>query len=223
MTIKNKMNPKDLAKAIDHTLLTPNVTVNEVKQLCKEAIEYGFAAVCVPPYFVKEAVKGLEDYPIKVATVIGFPMGYSATPAKVEEVKRAIDEGIDEIDVVVNICAIKEGNWSYVRNDIDSMTRAAHLKGKIIKVIFEMGLLETEEITRLCQICKEVDVNYIKTSTGVNGLPATVGMVKMLKAQVGKEVKIKASAGIRTYEDAIQLINAGANRLGTSAGTKIVS
>lgn len=217
------MNPKDLAKAIDHTLLTPNATVNEIKQLCKEAIEYGFAAVCVPPYFVKEAVKQLENHRIKVATVIGFPMGYSATPAKVEEVKRAIDEGIDEIDVVVNICAIKEGNWSYVRNDIDSMTRAAHLKGKIIKVIFEMGLLEMDEVKQLCKICQEVDVNYIKTSTGINGTPATVEMVKTLKALAGKEIKIKASAGIRTYDDAIQLINAGAHRLGTSAGTKIVS
>ncbi len=219
----HRMNKKSIASNIDHTLLTPNATVEEIHQLCQEAIVHGFAAVCIPPYFVKEAVKLLENHRIKVATVIGFPMGYSATPAKVEEVKRAIDEGVDEIDVVINLCAVKQGNWNYVRNDIDSMTRAAHLRGRIIKVIFEMELLNDEEIAKLCVICNETDVNFVKTSTGLNGGAATVEMVQQLKSLTKNDIRIKASAGIRTYEDAQQLIDAGASRLGTSAGTKIIS
>ena len=142
---------KELAKKIDHTILKPDCTFTDIKKLCDEAKTYSFASVCVPPYYVKEAFKQLEDSLTKVTTVIGFPMGYSTTPAKVEEVKRAIVEGVDELDVVVNICAIKEGNWSYVRNDIDSMTRAAHLRGKVVKIILEVGLLTNSEIEQVCK------------------------------------------------------------------------
>ena len=216
------MNPKEIASRIDHTLLKPDATHDEIVQLCEEAATNKFAAVCVPPYFVKAAAQLLEDKMTKVATVVGFPMGYSATPAKVEEVKRAMDEGADEIDVVVNICAVREGNWSFVRNDIDSMTRAAHLRGKAIKVILEVGLLKEGELKKLCDICNAVDVNFVKTSTGVNGSPATPEMIKTLRSLLNDTVKIKASAGIRTFEHAKALVEAGAHRLGTSAGLDII-
>lgn len=216
------MDNTSLAQVIDHTILRPDVSVATITQYCQEAIAHQFAAVCIPPYFVKAAVKALDNSRVKVATVIGFPMGYAMTPAKVEEAKRAIDEGADELDMVVNLCAIKEQNWSYVRNDIDSVTRAAHLKGKAIKVIFEMSLLTDDEVAQLCQICNEVEANYVKTSTGIIGSAATVAMIHQLKQHLDPSIKIKASAGIRTREQALALLDAGAHRIGTSAGLQII-
>lgn len=213
---------KALAKKIDHTLLAPNCTYNEIERLCDEARTHNFAAVCVPPYYVKDAARILEDNMTKVATVIGFPMGYSNTPAKVEEVKRAIDEGVDEIDVVINILAIKNGNWSYVRNDIDSMTRAAHLKGKQIKIIVEVGLLTEEELKQVCDLCNEIDVNYVKTSTGIIGSPVNVKQVQQLRSFLKSDIRIKASGGIKTSKFAEELIEAGASRIGASASLEII-
>lgn len=206
---------------IDHTILRVDCRMEEIKKLCEEAITLNFASICIPPYFVKETARYLEHSRVKVATVIGFPYGYSATPAKVEEIKRAINEGADEVDVVINICALKEGKWNYVKNDIESMTLAAHLKGKVIKVIFETSLLSQEEILKLCDICGQLGVNFVKTSTGVNGEGATVEIVDFLRKNLPKEVKIKASGGIRTIEQAQALVDAGATRLGTSAGVAI--
>jgi deoxyribose-phosphate aldolase len=211
----------NLNTAIEHTLLKPDTTTQQVKEICQEAIQYGFGAVCIPPFFVKTATQQLEDTSIKVVTVVGFPMGYSAIPTKVEATKRAVDEGADEVDMVVNIAAIKDGNWSHVRNDIDSVTTAVHLKGKAIKVILETGLLSVAEIKQLCDICQAIGVNYIKTSTGINAGGATIEMVKLLKENV-TGIKIKASGGIRTKAFAMQLLEAGADRIGTSAGIKIV-
>lgn len=206
---------------IDHTILRVDCRMEEIKKLCEEAITLNFASICIPPYFVKETARYLEHSRVKVATVIGFPYGYSATPAKVEEIKRAINEGADEVDVVINICALKEGKWNYVKNDIESMTLAAHLKGKVIKVIFETSLLSQEEILKLCDICGQLGVNFVKTSTGVNGEGATVEIVDFLRKNLPKGVKIKASGGIRTIEQAQALVDAGATRLGTSAGVAI--
>ncbi len=216
------MNTKKIAPHIEHTLLKSNITSDDIEQLCTEAIQHGFYAVCIPPYFVKKAVWQLQEQPIKVVTVIGFPMGYQATPAKVEEVKRALDEGADEVDVVVNVCAIKDKDWNYVHNDIKSVTWAAQMKGKVIKVIFEMGLLNDREVEKLCDICNEIGVSFVKTSTGFNGKPATVSMVQLLKSFIKNDIEIKASAGIRTKSEAIALLNAGATRLGTSASISIV-
>lgn len=212
----------DIASYIDHTTLKADCTLEDVKIKCKEAIDFQFKAVCIPPYYVKNAVDLLEKSKVKVATVVGFPMGYSATPAKVEEIKRAIDNGAEEIDVVANICAIKEGQWNYVKNDIESMTMAVHLKGKLIKVILETALLSASEIEKLCHICAEIKVDFVKTSTGFNGGGATVQVVSFMKSLLPKEIKIKASGGIRTKEDAIRLIEAGASRLGSSSGVSIV-
>lgn len=217
------MHNKSLANKIDHTLIKPNCTPKDIERLCEEAATYQFAGVCVPPYYVKEATRILENHLTKVITVIGFPMGYSTTPAKVEEVKRAIDEGADEIDVVINICAIKHNNWSYVRNDIDSMTRAAHLKGKQIKIIIEIGLLTEEELKQVCNICNDIDVNYVKTSTGYHDTePVTVKDIAFLRSLLKQTVKIKASGGVRTAIDAQNLLEAGASRLGSSASLQII-
>lgn len=213
---------KELAKKIDHTILKPDCTFTDIQKICEEAKTYGFASVCVPPYYVKEASKQLEDTLTKVSTVIGFPMGYSTTPAKVEEVKRAIVEGVDELDVVVNICAIKQSNWSYVRNDIDSMTRAAHLRGKVVKIILEIGLLTKSEIEEVCKMCNEIEVNYIKTSTGYHTNSITSEDVRHLKSLIDPKIKIKASGGIKTQKQAKDLLEAGANRLGASASLEII-
>lgn len=213
----------DIASFIDHTILRPDCTKGDIKRICLEAIEHNFCSVCVPPYYVGTAVRILEDKPVKVATVIGFPMGYSPTPAKVEEMKKAMDEGVDELDVVINICAVKNKDWNFLRNDIYTMTTAAHLKGKVVKVIIETGLLTEEEITKVCELCLEIKPDFVKTSTGYNGEGASVYSVRLLKKLLGKSIRIKASGGIRDQEMALQMIEAGAKRIGTSSGIKIVS
>ena len=211
----------ELASYFDHTLLKPDTATADIRRLCAEAIDYKFAAVCVPPFFVPEAVQTLEPYPVKVATVIGFPMGYAATVAKVEEIKRAIDEGVDELDVVINLCAVKNGNFNFVRNDIESMTMAAHSKRKVIKVILETALLSLDEVKILCDTCNELEVDFVKTSTGMHG-GATVEMVSFLRSHLNKGIKIKASGGIKSFFDAQQMIEAGAVRLGSSSSVQIM-
>ena len=212
----------NLVSFIEHTLLKADCTKEDVLRICEEARQFNFCAVCVPPYLVKYAKQALKDSLIKVVTVIGFPMGYSAIAAKVEEIKRALNDGADELDVVVNIIAVKNKEWSHVKSDIDSTTRAVHLKGKTVKVIFETGLLSNEEIKKLCEICTEIEVDYVKTSTGYNGSGASPETISLLKQNLSKKIKIKASGGIRTKEAAIKLIEAGANRLGCSASIAIV-
>lgn len=213
-----------LASYIDHTILSPLCTAADIRKLCSEAIDRRFAAVCVPPFYVRDARQLLERSPVKLATVVGFPMGYSTTSAKVEEIKRAIDEGADEVDVVINICAVKNQNWNFVRNDLDSMATAAHLKGRQIKVILETGLMNEEEIRRLCDICLDVKPDFVKTSTGFNGPGATVPIVRLLHGLVRDSgIRVKASGGIRTKADAQAMIEAGASRIGTSSGVAIVT
>lgn len=212
----------ELAPYIEHTILSPDCTVKEIENLCREAKKHQFVAVCIPPYYVKDAVKFLEGTKVKVVTVVGFPMGYSHTPAKVEEVKRAVDEGADEVDVVVNICAIKNKNWHFVKNDVESMTMAAHLRGKIVKVILETGLLDRQEIAKMCEICNNIGVDYVKTSTGVNGGGASVDIVRFLKKNLAGKVKIKASGGIRDKEKATKLIDAGADRIGSNSSLDLI-
>ena len=194
----------NLAPYIDHTILKPDCVAADIEQLCSEAIEHQFAAVCIPPFYVKDAFQHLKTHPVKVATVAGFPLGYSTTFAKVEEIKRAIDDGADEVDVVINISAVKNG--------------------KQIKVILETGLLSDEEISRLCALCKDIGPEYVKTSTGFNGPGAKVSTVRFLQENLqGTPIKIKASGGIRTPKKAQSMIKAGAQRIGASAGVRIVT
>lgn len=212
-----------IASYFDHTSLKPDLTIKDVQALCAEAVEHQFAGVCVPPFYVPDAAQALDGAPVKLATVVGFPLGYSATAAKVEEIKRAIDEGAQELDVVVNIAAIKSGNWNFVRNDIDRMVTACHIKGKVIKVIIEGGLLTDEEMKEVCAICNDLEPDFVKTSTGFNGPGATVEMIQTMRSLLKKNIKLKASGGIRDAASAQALIDAGANRLGSSSGVAIVT
>lgn len=212
-----------IASLIDHTVLKPDATLADIKQVCKEAVDHGFAAVCVPPFYVAPARQALEHSSVKLATVIGFPLGYSATFAKVEEIKRGIDEGADEFDIVINIAAVKNGNWSFVHNDIDRMVTICHLRAKQIKVIIETALLTEAEILEVCKICNDLEPDYVKTSTGFNGAGANPEVVHLLRSNLKDGIKIKASGGIRTLKDAQELVEAGADRLGTSRGLELVA
>lgn len=213
----------NIAEYIEHTYLKPDCTQAIVKQLCEEALEHNLAGVCIPPVFVADAARWLEDSTVKVVTVVGFPMGYSATAAKVEEVKRAIDDGAQEVDMVINISAVKGQRWAIVRSDIDSVTRATHLKGRVVKVIVETALLTPEELNQVCAICTELEVDYIKTSTGFNGRGASVEDISNIRSASGANVKIKAAGGIRDRATAEALIEEGAHRLGTSSAQAILS
>ncbi len=213
----------NIASKIDHTLLKADASEKEIKKLCNEAREFGFAAVCVPPYFVRKCKMWLKDSHVKVATVAGFPLGYANTPAKVEEARRAIDEGADEIDMVINVIALKAGDMNYLRNELTSAATIVQLRGGKLKIILETGLLTDAEIITACELCKELTVDFVKTSTGFVQPGATVEAVKLLRANLPKSIKIKASGGIRDKAFALDLIAAGADRLGCSASVKIVT
>ena len=213
----------ELAKLIEHTTLKPDTTSADVRRLCEEARQYGFAGVCIPPLFVREARRALgDDSPVRVVTVVGFPMGYSAIPAKSEEIKRAIDEGADDIDAVINIAAVKSDNWSHVERDIEAVARATHMRGRELKLILECGLLNEAEIARLCRIADGVKAEWLKTGTGFHGHPATAEMVRLLRALAPDGIKIKAAGGIRDTEGAEKLLAAGADRIGSSASLDII-
>ena len=207
---------------IDHTLLSPQTTAADVQRLCEEATEHGFGAICIPPYFVHRAAVILTpESPVSLTTVIGFPYGYSETLIKVAEARRCIEEGADELDVVINLSAVKSGDWTYVKTEIEQMGTTVRLKGKLYKLILEVSVLTTEELDRLIEICNQVKPDFIKTSTGTQG-GATVEQVRYLRAKLHPEIKIKASGGIRTTQDAQSLFDAGADRIGTSSGLALI-
>jgi len=216
------METKDIASRIDHTLLKPDISIEKIKALCNEGIEYGFAAVCVPPYFVTQSKQFLEESKVKLATVIGFPFGYSHSLIKVEEAKRAMDDGAAELDVVMNLAAFFSGYDKDVLKEIQSITQLAHLKNKQVKWIIETGLLSSNDIRKACAIAIKGEVDYVKTSTGFSGEGATVEVVQLLRDLLPKKIKIKASGGIKTREQAEALIAAGADRIGTSSSLQIV-
>ena len=213
---------KELAKHIEHTILKPDCTAQEVRQICEEALQHQFAGVCIPPLFVRDARRILgEESPVRLVTVVGFPMGYSAIAAKSEEIKRAAEDGADDVDAVANIAAIKSGNWTYVRRDLDSLARAAQIRGCTLKVILECGLLTEEEIRQVCAMVEEIKIPFVKTGTGFHSHPATPDMVRLLRA-FAPNAKVKAAGGIRTAKAAWQLLEAGAERIGCSASLAII-
>ncbi len=212
-----------IAKYIDHTVLKPTTVLAEIEKLCVEADQYQFAAVCVPPLFVKKAKEFLYNSTVKVATVIGFPFGYSAIEAKVAEIVLAIIDGADELDAVINISAIKNSDWQFLANEINNMMPIIRNRDKIVKVIIESGVLTDDEIIKCCDIYGAAGVDYVKTSTGYAETGATIHAVKLIRAHLSDAVKIKASGGIKTYEFAKKLIDAGANRLGCSSSVEIIS
>jgi deoxyribose-phosphate aldolase len=211
-----------LAKMIDHTLLKPDATQQEIAQLCFEARKYEFASVCVNPTWVKLCAQLLQGSPVKVCTVIGFPLGATASETKAFETKTAIDQGATEIDMVINIGALKARDLETVAKDIRGVVNVAHSRNIIVKVIIETALLTDEEKTIACLLSKEASADFVKTSTGFAGGGATVHDVALMRKVVGPEMGVKASGGVRTFEDAESMIHAGATRIGASAGVKII-
>ena len=207
-----------MSSRIEHTILKADTSLKEITLLCNEAMEHNFFGVCVAPYFVKIAAHQLKDSNVKVVTVVGFPLGYNTTPAKVEEARKAIDEGADEIDMVLNIAALKNGDFNFVLNDIQSVATLVQLRSRKLKVIIETALLTKEEKLKACEICTEVNVDFVKTSTGFAKSGATVKDIQLLRAHLPAKIKIKASGGIKTKEQALALVKAGADRIGTSNG-----
>ena len=210
-------------KYIDHTILKPTCLVADIQKLCTEAKQYDFAAVCVPPNFVKLAKELIAGSSVQVATVIGFPFGYSATEAKIAEMILAMVDGADELDVVAHISAIKNGDWMAIADEINHIMPIVRSKGKKIKVIIESGVLTDEEIIKCCDIYGVAGIDYLKTSTGYAEKGASVEAVQLFRKHLPEAVQIKASGGIRDYATAKQMIEAGATRIGCSAGVAIVT
>ena len=216
--------PQDvnLAGMIDHTLLKPDATQQEVAQLCFEARKHSFASVCVNPTWVSLCAQLLQGSSAKVCTVIGFPLGATSPEVKAFETQTAIQHGATEIDMVINIGALKARDLELVARDIRGVVEAAHARNIIVKVIIETALLDDEEKTIACLLSKEADADFVKTSTGFAGGGATVHDVELMRRTVGPEMGVKASGGVRTFEDAESMIKAGATRIGASAGVKII-
>ena len=214
------MEHKDIYKMIDHTLLKQDATSEEIKKLCKEALEYNFASVCVNPTNVELAAKILNGSLVKVCTVIGFPLGTNTTKIKVLEAKDAIENGATEVDMVINIGRLKDKDYDYVKKDIEAVVN--EVKGKaLIKVIIETCLLADEEKVIACKLASEAKADFVKTSTGFSTGGATPFDVKLMRETVGENMGVKASGGVRTSEYAKELIKNGANRIGASASIKI--
>jgi deoxyribose-phosphate aldolase len=214
---------KALAAYIDHTILKPTTALADIEQLCQEAKEFHFAAVCVPPYFIKQSKALLANSTVKVATVIGFPFGYSNIAAKKAEIEEAIAQGADELDIVINQCALAEENWDYLAKEIITCLQPIRLHNKIVKVIIESGILLDTQIKNCCQLYAKHKVDFVKTSTGYAAEGASVHAVALMRAHLPAEIAIKASGGIRTADFAQALIDAGATRIGASASVAIVN
>ena len=212
----------DIAKYIDHTILKPEATVEEVKKLCKEAKEYNFASVCVNGCYSKLVSTELAGSDVKTCVVVGFPLGSMTKEAKAFETTDAIKNGANEIDMVINVGALKDKNYDLFKEDIEAVVNAA--KGKaIVKVIIETCLLNDEEKVKACEISKEANADFVKTSTGFSTGGATKEDIALMRKTVGESLGVKASGGVRDYKTAMDMINAGASRIGASASIAIVS
>lgn len=216
------MQTQKIAGVIDHTILKPEATSAQIRQLCEEALHFGFASACMNPFYVPLAAELMRGSAVKVCTVAGFPLGATTTDAKVFEAQEAIQHGAQEIDMVMNVGALKSGDDEAVEEDIRRVTDACHRGKAICKVILENCLLTREEKIRACQIAMRAGADYVKTSTGFNSGGATVEDVELMRTTVGPKMGVKASGGIRTYEDVLKMVAAGATRIGTSSGVKIV-
>jgi deoxyribose-phosphate aldolase len=219
----NKITTQEIASMIDHTLLKPEATLSEIEILCDEAKKYNFASVCINPSYVSTCFDLVKSSNVKVCTVIGFPLGATTTQSKLMEAEEAIKNGAEELDMVINIGRLKGKNYDFVLNDLKTI---AHLAKKHLctsKVILETCLLNDEEKVAACLVAEEAGLDFVKTSTGFSKGGATIHDVSLMKFVIGDKLKVKASGGIRSYEDAMNMINAGASRLGASAGVKIIS
>lgn len=215
------MSLTPLASYIDHTLLKPEATIDQIEALCAEAKEHQFASVCINPYWVPTAKRALGGSSVRVCTVIGFPLGAGLSHGKVHETQEAIIAGADEIDMVQNIGAAREGHWNFIEHEIHEIVSTA--EGRIVKVILETCLLDEDQIRNSCRAAERAGASFVKTSTGFSTGGATIEHVRLMKESVSDHVGVKASSGIRNLESAQQMIDAGATRLGTSAGVAIVT
>jgi len=220
MEIEKLVENVNLASLVDHTLLKQDATVEQIRKVCLEAIEYKFASVCVNPSYVPLAAELLRGSCVKVCCVIGFPLGATTTKTKVSETKEVIDNGAQEVDMVINVGAVKSGNWDFVKNDIEAVIIAAGGKA-ILKVIIETCLLSNEEKIKTCAISKTAGADFVKTSTGFSTGGATVEDIMLMRKTVGQDMGVKASGGVKDYDTALAMVKAGATRLGTSSGVAI--
>lgn len=214
------IDKKTMASMIDHTILKAGATKEQIVELCSQAKEYDFASVCVSPCFVKLAAKELKDSKVKVCTVIGFPLGANSTQVKAYEANKAVEEGAKEVDMVIHVGALKEGDFAYVQNDISEVVKAS--EGALIKVIIETCYLTDEEKIKACELAKKAGANFVKTSTGFGTGGATASDIELMRKTVGDELGVKASGGVRSLQEALAMIEAGANRIGTSSGMSII-
>jgi len=213
---------KNIAQYIDHTLLRPDADERMIVSLCKEAAENQFAAVCIPPCYVKQAADLLYEQKVKIATVIGFPFGYQTADVKFFETHKALSAGATEIDMVMNISAFKSKQYTAVENEIGELATLCHFKNAQLKVIIETALLSEKEIVAACQICAEAETDFVKTSTGFSSRGASVEDIQLMRANLPENIQIKASGGIRDFSFAMELIAAGADRIGTSSGLQLI-
>jgi deoxyribose-phosphate aldolase len=216
------LSAEQLARYIDHTLLKPEASRDQILKLCREAVEHHFASVCVNPCWVRLCAEALRGSEVKVCTVIGFPLGATLSTVKAFEAEECIRQGAGEVDMVINIGALKSGDRQYVEDDIRAVVERAHALGALVKVIIETVLLTQEEKVLACRLSQAAGADFVKTSTGFAGGGATVEDVALMRQVVGDAMGVKAAGGIRTYADALRMIQAGANRLGTSAGVQII-
>lgn len=216
------MKGNELARLIDHTMLKPEATPAEIEQLCEEALRYRFASVCVNPAYVPLAVAKLAGTEVAVCTVVGFPLGATTTAAKVCEAEQALDDGATELDMVLFIGALKVGDRERVEDDIAAVATVCHDGGGLLKVIIETALLSDEEKVLACELAQDADADFVKTSTGFAASGARLEDVRLMRETVGPEIGVKAAGGIHSYEEAMAMIEAGANRIGASAGVRIV-
>lgn len=214
------MNRDTLASMIDHTILKPSASRSQILQLCKEAMEHRFASVCVNPCHAGLVSQELKGSNVKTCVVVGFPLGANTTEIKALEAKRAVEQGAQEIDMVINIGALKDGNLGYVEEDIFEVVKAA--EGAHVKVILETCLLSEEEKIQACQRSQRAGAHFVKTSTGFSTGGAIIGDISLMRKVVGKDLGVKASGGVKTLEEALSMIEAGANRIGTSSGIAIM-
>ena len=213
---------KEIAGMIDHTSLKPDASEAQIAKLCAEAREYAFASVCVNPSYVRQCAETLAGSPVKVCTVIGFPLGATTSASKAFEAKDAVEKGAQEIDMVVNVGKIKSGAWDYVKSDIQAVVDA--VKGRaLVKVIIETCLLNDDEKVRVCQVARAVGADFVKTSTGFSTGGATAADIALMRRTVGPGMGVKASGGIHNAREALAMVEAGATRIGASAGIAIVN
>jgi deoxyribose-phosphate aldolase len=215
-------NAGDVAALIDHTLLKAEATRNDIERICREALQYQFASVCVNSVFVNQVSEALRNAAVKTCVVVGFPLGANLSTVKLDEARAALDQGAQEIDMVIHIGALKAGDDAAVRSEIESLSRLVHEHRAILKVIIETALLSEEEKVRACRVARDARADFVKTSTGFSTSGATIADVALMRREVGRDIGVKASGGVRTLDDLLQIVEAGATRIGTSNGVKIM-